>query len=273
MRLMRKALAVCLAIAMTLAQSCAGPAQNVNAYRTTGASGAVAAPTGNTPGAAVASGLPAAHIDTTGYRQDQSTSQALTDYLTQHKLPLVGAQVLTAPDGSRAVVLYGFAGSEAGKQGAVGKARGYLKDSTVAVDNRVKVNPDLLTANNTGAAAGKNPDDAAADISADANDTSTNGAADSYTQHQKESQQYAQQMQQMQQAQGNGPSMSAMTPMLLMGLLALSLASGGHFAVGSGSGSMGFGGPPFGGPPFGGAPSNPYQGYPSGSASNPLGGP
>jgi hypothetical protein len=270
MRLMRKALAVCLAIAMTLAQSCAGPSQNVNSYRTTGASVAVAAPTGNTPGAAVASGPPAAHIDTTGYRQDQSTSQALTDYLTQHKLPLVGAQVLTAPDGSRAVVLYGFAGSEAGKQDAVGKARGYLKESTVAVDNRVKVNPDLLTANNTGAAAGQNPDDAAADISTDANDTSTYGGADSYTQHQKENQQYAQQAQ---QAQGNGPSMSAMTPMLLMGLVALSLASGGHFAVGSGSGSMGFGGPPFGGPPFGSAPSNPYQGYPSGSASSPLGGP
>jgi hypothetical protein len=271
MRLMRKALAVCLAIAMTVAQSCAAPAQSVNAYRTTtGASGAVAAPTGNTSGAAVASGSPAARIDTTGYRQDQSTSQALTDYLTQHKLPLVGAQVLTAPDGSRAVVLYGFAGSEAGKQDAVGKARRYLKDSTVAVDNRVKVNPDLLTANNTGAAAGQNPDDAAADTSANANDSSTYGAADSYTQHQKENQQYAQQVQ---QAQGNGPSMSAMTPMLLMGLVALSLASGGHIAVGSGSGSMGFGGPPFGSPPFGGAPSNPYQGYPSGSASNPLGGP
>ena len=45
------------------------------------------------------------HIDTTGYSPDQSESRALTDYLTQHRLPLVGAQVLNGPDGKRAIVL------------------------------------------------------------------------------------------------------------------------------------------------------------------------
>src|SRR5215472_14227410 len=39
---------------------------------------------------------------------DQSQSQALTDYLKTHHLPLVGAQVLSAADGERQVILFGY---------------------------------------------------------------------------------------------------------------------------------------------------------------------
>lgn len=283
MRRMRMALAVCLSIAMTLAQACVGPSQGVAPYQ------APTAPVTNTPAAPSSnpnnmaalpnSGPPATHIDTKGYHQDQSTSQALTDYLTQHKLPLVGAQVLTAPDGTRAVVLYGFTGSDMGKQDAIVKARKYLNDSSIAVDNRIKVNPELLTANNPASAAGQNPNDTASNSSGNSADASAYPGAQSYVQHQNDAQQYA-------QAQGSGASMGAVSPMLLMGLVALSIASGGMISIGGGPGSMGggsfgggsfggapFGGSPFGGAPFGGAPYNPYPGYPSGSPSGPLGSP
>lgn len=279
MRQMRIALGVCLSVAMTLAQACVAPSQTVGTYRAPTAPIAIPpGPSSNYGNAAAApdSGPPSVHINTAGYHQDQGASQELTDFLTQHKLPLVGAQVLHAPDGSRAVVLYGFTGSENGKSDALADARKFLDDSTIAVDNRIKVNPELLTANSA-APAGQNPDDSADSSAADA---SKYPGPDSYAQHQNQAQQYA-------QAQasggGGGPSMSAMLP-LLMGLAIMGLSSGGSgfsFSAGgpggSGLGGGPFGGPfgggGFGGPPPGGGSYNPYPGYPSGSAGDPLGGP
>src|SRR5690349_10339095 len=61
------------------------------------------------------------HLNGSGYSPQQNESQALTEYLKQRKLPLVGAQVLRRTDGRRMVVLYGFVGSNFGKADAANK--------------------------------------------------------------------------------------------------------------------------------------------------------
>ncbi len=82
---------------------------------------------------------------------------------------------------------------------------------------------------------------------------------DSYTQQQNEAQQYVQQ-------QNTGSAISSMAPLLMLGMMALSMTSGGGFAVGPGSfGSFGSPGlSPFGAPP----PYNPYPGFSSPSYGN-----
>src|SRR5271156_5081033 len=139
------------AITASLAQSCMVPPQSANPPLVHPApavgSGYSAAPPAtdpvDPPPAPEASSADT-HIDTTGYTPDDAESRALTDYLTQHRLPLVGAQVLNGPDGGRAVVLYGFVGSEFGRSDAAEKARRFTSDSSIAVDNRIKVRPELL---------------------------------------------------------------------------------------------------------------------------------
>ena len=59
---------------------------------------------------------------------DSPQSQALSDYLKHHSLPLVGAQVVTSPSGGKQVILFGFVASDFGKTDAEQKARHYLKD-------------------------------------------------------------------------------------------------------------------------------------------------
>src|SRR5437899_792179 len=49
------------------------------------------------------------------YKVDTSDTQSLTSYLRQHRLPLVGAQVLTNGAGDRRIVLYGFVATQFGK--------------------------------------------------------------------------------------------------------------------------------------------------------------
>ena len=142
---------------MGLMQSCAAPPQNANPYSnfqgstsigetaSGGGPAGLANPYGSGSGASTNTANDSTPIDTTGYTPDQGESQALTQYLTQHKLPLVGAQVLQGPGGGRAVVLYGFAGSDFGRSDAAAKARRYIGDSSIAVDNRIKVRPELLS--------------------------------------------------------------------------------------------------------------------------------
>src|ERR1700691_324365 len=74
---------------------------------------------------------------------DSPQSQALSDYLKHHSLPLVGAQVVTSPSGGKQVILFGFVASDFGKTDAEQKARHYLKDSSLVVDNRIKISPEL----------------------------------------------------------------------------------------------------------------------------------
>ncbi len=167
---------------------------------------------------------------------NQAQSEALTNYLKAHHLPLVGAQVLAAPDGERQVILFGFVATDYGKGDAESKTRRYIHDSAVTVDNRIKIEPSLANSK------------AAASQTADPNDLS---GVQAY-----ENQRYEDQLQQQQiyGYQNQGPSpMSMMIPFI------------GAFGGSFGSGGFGFGGGGFG-PSFGGgyypAPVPAYPSYP-----------
>ncbi len=280
---MRRAMSMALAgwfmVTMTLGQSCAAPAQNTAPYSNVGSStsalGASPNPGGSLSGTPDAGNTSSAPIDTTGYTADQSSSEALSTYLKHRRLPLVGAQVLKSPAGQRVVVLYGYVGSDFGKHDAVIKTHSYLADASVPVENRIKVEPDLLTAGASGGApAASSADEAASGQGAGSADEATAGGpgdsqypgVNSYEQQPNQAQQYAQQ-------QNTGSAISTVAPLLMLGLMALSMSSGGSFAVGpSAFGSMGspfgsMGSSPFGSPggsPFGApAPYNPYPGFSS----------
>jgi hypothetical protein len=79
---------------------------------------------------------------------DRATSQELTAYLKQNRLPLVGAQVMKDSAGGRQVVLYGFAASDAGKQDAEQRAAAFMGPPAPNIDDRIVVKPEL--ANMTG---------------------------------------------------------------------------------------------------------------------------
>jgi hypothetical protein len=76
---------------------------------------------------------------------DQATCQALTAYLKEHRLPLVGAQVIKDNSGGRRLVLYGFVATDEGKIDAEQKAIGYLGTPVPTVDDRLLVKPELVT--------------------------------------------------------------------------------------------------------------------------------
>lgn len=76
---------------------------------------------------------------------DQATSQALTSYLKQNRLPLVGAQVIKASGGQSRVVLYGFVATDQGKQDAERNAIAYLGTPVPTIDDRLVIKPELAT--------------------------------------------------------------------------------------------------------------------------------
>src|SRR5439155_19911700 len=78
---------------------------------------------------------------------DQTQSQALTEYLKAHHMPLVGAQVLKAPDGQKQIILFGYVRTDYGKGDAESKARRYVNSSGATVDNRIKIEPSLANLN------------------------------------------------------------------------------------------------------------------------------
>jgi hypothetical protein len=231
-----------------------------------------------------------------GYTPEQSESQALTEYLKQRRLPLVGAQVLRGADGRRMVVLYGFVGSNFGKADAVKKTRRFLNDPTVTVDNRINVRPELLASNRPSSAASSNPysaypppaagsapDSQAPPPSADS--SSSYPGANSYL---------------AQKASPYTQQLTSMMPLIaLLGALGMSMVGGGsnfsfgaspfrspfagnpysspYGSYGSPYGSSPFGGLPFGGSPFGASPygsspfgNSPYGNAPYGSAPYPY---
>jgi hypothetical protein len=258
-RFLQVGLGVWFAIAMSWMQACVAPTQaagsDPEAITSTplgkvgNNSGPADPPSGYGSASKAAGG---SYIDTRRYTTDQGESQALTRYLGSHRLPLVGAQVLDGPSGKRAVVLYGFVGTDFGKSDAAAKSQRFLAGPSVLVDNRIKVRPELLA---SGGASTPRSDSSSADAESAANNGSYPGA-DSYVQEQNQNpaiQQYQQQQQ--------GTAMSTAVPLVLMlAIVGMSLATGsGGFGVGPGS--MG---PPGGFPPFGPPPSyNPYPGYPS----------
>ncbi len=173
-----------------------------------------------------------------GGNVNQGDSRALTDYLKNHQLPLVGAQVIDAPSGSRQVILFGFVATSHGQTDAESKTRNFLKDSAIAIDNRIKVSPEL-------AHAAPGPQ-AAPPPAASPDEFDSMGTAQSY-----QDQQALEQLEQQQQYQNQQSAPSVLTTLIpLLGLL-----------VGSGS----FGGGSFGGygSPYGGYGGYGYPPYPS----------
>jgi hypothetical protein len=77
------------------------------------------------------------------YTVDRAASDDLTTYLRKNRLPLVGAQVLTSPDGQKRLVLYGFVASDFGKHDAETKALAHLGGSGFTVENRIAVRPEI----------------------------------------------------------------------------------------------------------------------------------
>jgi hypothetical protein len=278
---MRRALTITLAgwfaIAITLVQSCAAPGQTGSPYASLGPTGSAQTGASNSLGYssnAPAAGPSSARIDTTGYTADKTKSEALSAYLKHNRLPLVGAQVLKSPEGDPAVVLYGYVGSDFGKQDAVAKARRYMADSNLPIDNRIKVEPGLLTAGNGGQTNAEKSADGgggagSADEAASGSPDSQLPGISSYEQQQNQAQQYAQQ-------QNMGSAMGSVAPLLMLGLMALGMSSGGSsIAIGPGGFGGGFGSSPFGmmgGSPFPSAPYNPYPGFPSPPPVTPYGG-
>jgi hypothetical protein len=178
---------------------------------------------------------------------DQTQSQALTDYLKAHHLPLVGAQVLAAADGERQVILFGYVATDYGKGDAESKARRYVNNSAVTVDNRIKIEPSL--AKSSGGSPESQPPQTG----------DMNGLAD------YQNQTYADQIQQQQMNSGgsyqNTSPMSVVIP--LLGMFGGSIGGGG-FGMGGGMVGPSFGGgypmaPP---PSYGGYPMAPPPSYP-----------
>src|SRR5260370_22692258 len=60
------------------------------------------------------------------YTVDRKASDALSAYLKDNRLPLVGAQVLQDASGTRRLVLYGYFATQFGKDDAEQKASKYL---------------------------------------------------------------------------------------------------------------------------------------------------
>ncbi len=91
---------------------------------------------------------------------DHPASEALTSYLREHHLPLVGASVSKTADGSTQVMLYGYVATEQGKQNAASRAAKYFKnDPRVVMVNRIAVNPEIRNlSSGANAAAAAAPD-------------------------------------------------------------------------------------------------------------------
>jgi hypothetical protein len=200
---------------------------------------------------------PSAAGTVSGGTIDSPQSQGLSDYLKHHSLPLVGAKVVTSPSGGKQAILFGFVASDFGKADAEQKARHYLNDPTLVVDNRIKISPELAgskgssgsTVNgvpSTNAMPSDGSDPYAA--SGSLQDYQNNQPPDAYAYQAQGAQPYPQ------YNSGSSSMLTTLLPLLL----------GGGMMIGSG----GYGGGSYGGFSSGYAPgyrtySYPSYGYPS----------
>jgi hypothetical protein len=76
---------------------------------------------------------------------DTTASDALTNYLRQNRLPLVGAQIGSSTTGERRLVLYGYVATQMGKDDAQAKAVAHLGGPPPEVINRIVIQPELAT--------------------------------------------------------------------------------------------------------------------------------
>ncbi len=217
--------------------------------------------------------LPAARAETPV--PDTEQSARLTDYLHAHRLPLVGAQVLSSGTG-RSVLLYGYTATDFGKGDAEVKARQFLKDSDFVISNHIRVRPELSSMRSPSRSASSSsafPPGADTGVQAPSPEAAPPDVEAYKNRQQDTQQQYINQQTQQYMNQGNSASSltSALIPLLGMGL-AIGLGGGSSgFGMGVSPGFGSFGGSPFGGSqygsPYGGGP----YGYPSGPS--PYGGP
>ena len=91
---------------------------------------------------------------------DSAASEALTNYLRQNRLPLVGAQIGSASAGARRLVLYGYVATQFGKSDAESKAIAYLGTPRPEVVNRIVIQPEIAKMKSGGQAG--SPGDAGA---------------------------------------------------------------------------------------------------------------
>jgi len=246
-----------LAVALAGLASCE-PVQNP--YGTTG--GTKAVPLGTSRGFDSSSSLPPPSSAGTvaGGTIDSPQSQGLSDYLKHHSLPLVGAQVVTSTSGGKQVILFGFVASDFGKTDAEQKARYYLKDPSLVVDNRIKISPELAgSRGSSGSTVNGVPSDGSDPYAA-------SGSIQDYQNNEPPGAQAYQaqgQYQQYQQYNSAPPNMlTTILPRLLGG--GMSMGSGG-FGGGMGGFSSGFA-PGYGS--YGG-----YPAYPSPMPSSGYGAP
>ncbi len=219
-----------LAAALAGLASCE-PVQNP--YGTTGAT--KAAPLGTSSGFDSSSSLPPPSSAGTvvGGTIDSPQSQGLSDYLKHHSLPLAGAQVVTSPSGGKQVILFGFVASDFGKTDAEQKARHYLKDPSLVVDNRIKISPELAGSGSSSGATVNGVPSANARASNGSDPYAATGSLQDYQNNQPPDAYAYQAQQQYQQYNGAPPSMlTTILPMLL----------GGGMSFGSGGYGGGFGG-------------------------------
>src|SRR5580700_3352941 len=225
---------------------------------------------------------PSASGTVAGGTIDSPQSQGLSDYLKAHSLPLVGAQVVTSSSGGKQVILFGFVASDFGKTDAEQKARHYLKDPTLVVDNRIKISPELAgsggsshsTVNGVPSGNAMPYDNSSADPYASSGSVQDyqNNLPPGAQAYQAQGQQVQQMQQYQQYGSGSSPSMLTMILPLLMGggsMGSSGMSMGGGMGGGSFGGMGGYGGgyaPSYGG--YGGYPS-----YPSPMPSSPYGAP
>ncbi len=188
---------------------------------------------------------------------DSADSQGLSDYLKHHSLPLVGAQVVTSASGGKQVILFGFVASDFGKTDAEQKARHYLKDRSLVVDNRIKISPELAgSGSRSGSTVNGVPSNNA--MPSDGSDPyAASGSIQDYENNEPPgAQAYQAQGQQLQQYQQYQQNNSAAPPSGLMAILPMLV--GGGMTMGTG----GFGGG-MGGFSSGYRPAYPSYGYPT----------
>src|SRR4051812_33462148 len=123
MRKVPSALA-CVTLALAVGLAACAPVQSSPAVGGADKSSSIGG--ANSYGATSKSPAPSSAGTVVGGTIDSSQSQALSDYLKHHSLPLVGAQVVSSPSGGRQAILFGFVATDFGKTDAEQKARNYL---------------------------------------------------------------------------------------------------------------------------------------------------
>ena len=110
------------------------------------------------------------------YTVDTGASEALTNYLRQNRLPLVGAQIGTSTTGSRRLVLYGYVATLMGKSDAESKAVAYLGTPQPEVIDRIVIQPEIAKMRSGGQSGDSSADQAGTGSVGDYSSAGTGGA-------------------------------------------------------------------------------------------------